>query len=60
MLNDLLSSRKQRVLLNWQCWTGVPQGFILVLLLFLVYVNDLQLALKVNVSYLLMTFFYFP
>ena len=47
ILSDFLSNRKQRVLLNGQnsSWinvhAGVPQGSILVLLLFLININDL-------------------
>ena len=66
ILTDFLTNRKQRVVLNGQCWSwvdiraGVTQCSILGLLLLLIMSVTYQMALKANLTYLLMTFPYFP
>ena len=54
LLTEFLRNRKQRVILNGQSSSLVninafrPQGFILGLLLFLIYINDLSDNLQCN------------
>ena len=64
LLTDFLSNRRQRVVLNGQhssradIKAGVPQGFILGPLLFLVYINDLTENLHSNPKFFCGRYFF--